>query len=298
MKTTPFLLVALLTASLSRPAHSTDPLTLDLWQDSIPGPPSITNGPEMDLTKPTDTLIAGRRIIKLGNVSKPQIQVHLPAEDRANGGAVVICPGGGFSILAWDLEGTEVAEWLNELGFAAIVLKYRVPTSRHGTPGNWQGPVMDTQRALSVTRSRAKQWNIDPERIGVLGFSAGGNTAAMAAIKNGNRLYQATDDQDQAPCTVNFAILIYPAWLAEDDGSLKSDYSVGKDSPPMFFVHAADDRVTCQSSVALFAALNRVGVPAELHIYPTGGHGYGLRPTEQPVTHWPKQAEVWLKAQM
>lgn len=278
--------------------QAADPIVMDLWHDAIPGPPAVTDGAEADFTKPTDNLVAGKRIIKLGNVSRPQMHVYLPEADRANGGSVVICPGGGFSILAWDLEGTEVAEWLNDLGFAAIVLKYRVPTRQHQSPDNWEGPVMDTQRALSIARSHATQWKLDPNRMGVLGFSAGGNTAAMAAVKNGERLYQGTDKQDEAPCNVNFAILIYPAWLAEDDGSLKSEYAVSKDSPPMFFVHAADDRVTCQSSVAMFSALNRVGVPAELHVYPTGGHGYGLRPTDQPVTHWPKQAATWLNSQM
>ena len=278
--------------------HAADAIVIDLWHDAIPGPPSITTGEESDFTKPSDALVAGQRIIKLGNVSRPQMHVYLPESDRANGGSVVICPGGGFSILAWDLEGTEVAQWLNELGFVAIVLKYRVPTRQHQNPGNWEGPVMDTQRALSIARSHAEQWKLDPKRIGVLGFSAGGNTAAMAAVKNGNRLYEKTDKHDDASCTVNFAILIYPAWLSEDDGSLKNEYAVSKDSPSMFFVHAADDPVTCQSSVAMFSALNRVGVPAELHVYPTGGHGYGLRPTDQPVTHWPEHAATWLNAQM
>ena len=272
-----------------------EPLVVGLWPKEPPGPPAVTNGPEQNLTKPEDRLIAGRRIIKLGNVSDPEMHVFLPPAERANGGAVVVCPGGGFSILAWDLEGTEVAEWLNSIGMAAVVVKYRVPTRQHGVPGKWQGPVMDAQRALSLTRHRAAEWNIDPQRIGILGFSAGGETAALTAVKNGRRLYEPTDEADRTPCVANFALLIYPGGIAEKDGVLKEDYRVDKQTPPMFFVHAADDNVTCQSSVALFSALQKAGVPAELHIHTSGGHGYGLRATNLPVTHWPRHAETWLK---
>ncbi len=277
------------------PAAATEPIVINLWNGDIPGPPSMTQGEERDLTKPEDKLIAGSRIIKLGHVSQPQVHVYLPALEKANGGGVVICPGGGFSILAWDLEGTEVANWLNDLGYAAIVLKYRVPTSAHGVPGNWQGPVMDAQRALSITRTHAEQWNLKANNIGILGFSAGGQTAALAAVKKGQRLYEPTDQTDAVSCSADFAILIYPAWIAENDGTLKADYVVDKTTPPMLFVHAADDRVSCLSSVALFTALKKAGVSSELHIFATGGHGYGLRETDLPVTRWTSQAEAWLK---
>lgn len=276
-------------------AAAAEPLVIDLWQGDMPGPPAKTDGPEQDRTKPADRLIADRRIIKLGNVSTPQAHLYLPNKKIANGGAVVICPGGGFSILAWDLEGTEVAAWLNKLGFAAVVLKYRVPTRQHGDPAKWQGPVMDAQRALSLARANASAWNLDPERIGILGFSAGGETAARAAIHRDKRLYEPMDKIDQSSCAANFAILVYPGGIAEADGALKNGYAVDEQTPPMFFVHAADDRVTCLSSVALFTALKKAGVPAELHIYATGGHGYGLRPTEIPVTRWPDRAAAWLK---
>jgi acetyl esterase/lipase len=276
-------------------ATAEDPQVETLWPSTPPGPPALVQGDEQDMTKPEDRLIAGKRIIKLGNVSTPQMHVYLPAKEKANGGAVVICPGGGFSILAWDLEGTEVAQWLNSLGFAAIVVKYRVPTRGHDTPGKWQGPVMDTQRAISLTRSRADPWGLDPRRIGVMGFSAGGETAALVAVKKGDRLYQGVDEADQASCAANFAMLIYPGGIAEQDGTLKDDYPVDNETPPMFFIHAADDRVTCLSSTALFTALKQAEVPAELHIFASGGHGYGLRPTESAVTQWARRAEAWLK---
>jgi acetyl esterase/lipase len=285
----------LLNLFLLLPAAASEPIVLNLWNGNIPGPPSMTQGEERDLTKPEDKLIAGHRIIKLCHVSQPQVHVYLPDPDKANGGGVVICPGGGFSILAWDLEGTEVASWLNDLGYAAIVLKYRVPTSAHGAPGNWEGPVMDAQRALSITRTHAEKWNLRADNIGILGFSAGGQTAALAAVKKEMRLYEPADQTDSVSCAANFAILIYPAWIAENDGTLKADYVVDKTTPPMLFVHAADDRVSCLSSVALFTALKKAGVSSELHIFATGGHGYGLRETDLPVTRWTSQAEAWLK---
>ena len=290
-------LFAIILLTFAGSASSAEPKVIDLWPGEIPGPPSKADGPEQDRTKPEDRLIAGKRIIKLGNVSKPQMHVFLPEADDANGGAVVICPGGGFHILAWDLEGTEVAQWLNELGFAAIVLKYRVPTGHHGDPGKWKGPVIDAQRALSITRSHADDWKLDPERIGILGFSAGGETAARTALAGGKRLYEATSDRDDASCAADFALLIYPGGLVNKEGELKEEIDVSDETPPMFFAHAADDRVTCLSSVALFTALKKNNVPAELHIYAAGGHGYGLRPTEMPVTRWPDRAAAWLTNQ-
>jgi len=222
----------------------------------------------------------------------------LPGKDVANRGAVLVCPGGGFSILAWDLEGTEVAQWLNSLGFAAAVLKYRVPTRGYEGADVWQGPVMDAQRALSVIRDHSQQWNIDPSRVGILGFSAGGQVAARAALAKGQRLYSPIDKVDQSSCDVNFAVLIYPAWLASDAGELNDEFVVDNQSPPIFFVHAVNDRVSCMSSVALFAALKKADVPAELHVFADGGHGYGLRETELPVTRWPSLAASWLDTQI
>lgn len=271
---------------------------LRLWTETPPGPASKAIGDEQDMTKPTDNLVGGSRIIKLGNVSTPELHIFLPPKEAANGGAVLVCPGGGFSILAWDLEGTEVAQWLNSLGLAAAVLKYRVPTRGYEGAEVWQGPVMDAQRGLSVIRDHADQWNIDPDRVGVLGFSAGGQVAARAALAKGQRLYSPIDKIDQSSCAVNFAILIYPAWIAKDAGDLNEGFEVDSQSPPMFFIHAVNDRVSCMSSIALFAALKQVEVPAELHIFADGGHGYGMRETQLPVTRWPSLAADWLDDQI
>lgn len=276
----------------------------NLWPTTPPGPAAKVDGAERDLTKPEDKLIAGRPIIKLGHVSTPQMMVYLPPKEKANGGAVLVCPGGGFSILAWDLEGTEVAEWLNNIGFAAIVVKYRVPTREHGDALNEQGnapqkavgPVMDAQRAMSLTRSNAAEWGIDPKRIGIMGFSAGGETAGLAAILGDQRLYAKIDAADEQSCAPNFALPIYPGgFYDKETGGLKPYLKVTKDTPPMFFAMAQDDRVNCLNCTTLFTALTKEKVPAEIHLFTHGGHGYGLRPTEEPVTGWPELAAKWLK---
>jgi acetyl esterase/lipase len=251
-------------------------------------------GDEADVTKPEDKLIGGHRIIKLANVSTPEAHVYLPSRNQRNGSAVVICPGGGYSILAWDLEGTEVAEWFNSMGVTAIVLKYRVPTNRV-TP-RWLQPVQDTQRTLSVVRSRAEEWGLANDRIGVLGFSAGGDAAARTALAM-ERHYKPVDQADRESCHADAAMLIYPGYLANKQRTaLSEDLQVTKDAPPMFLIHAFDDRVPVESSLLMALALKKVKVPAELHVFDTGGHGYGLRPVKaHPVTNWPQQCEVWLK---
>ena len=270
---------------------------VDLWAKEIPGPAAMTDGPEADKQKTSDRLVGGKTVMKLGNVAVPQMHIYPAPQDKANGAACVICPGGGFSILAWDLEGTEVAQWLNSIGVTAVVLKYRVPTRSHGSPGKWQGPVMDAQRALSLVRSQADELKIDTVRVGILGFSAGGETAAMTAAHCGRRLYDRIDAADEHPCDADFAILIYPGGIIDQDGELQPEYAVQKNTPPMFFAHAADDRVTCRASAELFLALNAAKIPAELHIYPSGGHGYGLRPDEHRVTRWPSDAAAFLREQ-
>ena len=290
----PLPLFALLIALGGSFAFGAEPLTLDVW----PGkPPGETKGlpPEADQTKPQDRLIAGRRIIKLGNVSTPQLAVYRPAKDKDTGAAVVICPGGGHHILAYDLEGTEVAEWLNEIGITGIVLKYRVPF--RDPEKRWLAAVQDAQRAMSLVRSKASEWKLDPKRIGILGFSAGGQVAGLASIFDEKRQYEPLDDVDKVACRPDFAVLIYPGGLeVPGQPKLRDEVQVTKQSPPMFFVHAFDDGVTALNTLLLATELKKVGVPAEVHVYATGGHGYGLRHVDgHPVTDWPKPCEAWLK---
>ena len=267
---------------------------IQLWPEKPPGPERVV-GEEQDITKPTDNLVAGRPIIKLANVSSPEIHIYRPPAEKRVDAAVVICPGGGFSILAWDLEGTEVAEWLNSMGITAVVLKYRVPT-RDVEP-KWLQPVQDAQRAISLVRSHAKDWQLNADRIGILGFSAGGHTAARAALMP-ERLYKAIDEADQKSCRPNAAMLIYPAYLSDrQDTALSEDLFVTKDSPRMFLVHAFDDRISAAGSLLLMLALKKAQVPSEIHLYDNGGHGYGLRTVDnQPVTTWPDRCADWLQA--
>lgn len=270
---------------------------IQLWEKTPPGPPAVTKGEERDVSNEKSNLVAGEPLIRLTDVAKPELHIFRPV--KPNGSACLICPGGGFHVLAWDLEGTEVAVWLNSIGVTAGVVKYRVPTASHGDADKWRGPVIDTQRAISIMRANAKDWQLDEDRIGVLGFSAGGCTAARTALQHGERLYKNVDDADTAPCDANFAVLVYPAYLtkSKEDDSLRDDLTVNEKSPPTFLVHAANDRVTCASSVSLFMALKRANRPAELHVYATGGHGYGLRPTAEDVTKWPERTGKWLGEQ-
>ena len=271
--------------------------TLTLWPGKLPGAAPLVNGPEADTSKPGVGMTGGKLVIRLGNVSQPELHVYLPTGGKRTGAGVVICPGGGYNILAWNLEGTEIAQWLNKQGIAAFVLKYRVPTG--SLKPNWEGPTMDAQRALRLVRASAPKWGVQPDKIGILGFSAGGKTAGMAALQNGKSLYEEQDETDKLSCRPDFAVLVYPAYFCDNNLQLLPEYAamVTKDLPPFFFAHAADDGVTCQSSVQLFTALRKVNVPAELHVWESGGHGYGMRPQKdkQIPTAWPKRCEEWLK---
>ena len=276
-------------------AGAAEPIVLDLWPGKPPGPERELPA-EADLTKDSDRLIAGRRIIKLGNVTTPQIAVYRPEKAKDTGAAVVICPGGGHHILAYDLEGTEVAEWLNSIGITGIVLKYRVP--RRDPEKRWEMAVQDAQRTMSLVRSRAKEWGIDPERIGMLGFSAGGETAGRAALfSDEERQYEAVDQADALSCRPNFSVLVYAAGFIGEDKQLPPDIRIDRDTPPAFFVTTFDDRVDALNSLLYAAELKRVGVATELHLFAEGGHGYGLRPVEGlPVTDWPEACATWFRA--
>lgn len=273
-----------------------EPPTIALWPDKAPGDTG-TLPPESDQTKPTDKLIAGRPIIKLGNVSSPTLTIFSPDPAKNTGAAVVVCPGGGYSILALDLEGSEVCAWLNSIGVTGVLLKYRVPkrpgTERHGPP------LQDAQRALGLVRSRATEFGIDPRRIGVLGFSAGGHLAAVVSNQHATRTYPPIDAADEVSCRPDFTVLIYPAYLTlkEQNEALAPELPVSAaHTPPTFLAMTEDDPVRVESALFYYVALKRAGVAAEMHLYPRGGHGYGLRRTELDVTSWPDRVTDWLKS--
>jgi acetyl esterase/lipase len=221
--------------------------------------------------------------------------VYPAPRDRATGAAVVVCPGGGYHILAMDLEGTEVAEWLNSLGVTAALLKYRVP-ARQGRERH-AAPLQDAQRALGLFRSRAAEWGVDPRRIGVLGFSAGAHLSAVVSTRDTPRTYAPVDAADEVSCRPDFTLLIYPAYLtAQKEGDkIAPELTITSNTPPTFLVQTQDDSVRVETSVFYYLALKQAKVPVEMHLYPSGGHGYGLRRTRDAVTSWPQQAEQWLR---
>jgi acetyl esterase/lipase len=267
------------------------PLRLPLWPGKAPG----ENGDiGEEKTLPQE---GPRQVTRLTNVTQPELLVYPAPQDKNTGAAVLVCPGGGYHILAMDLEGEEVAEWLNSLGVTAAVLKYRVPR-REGREKH-EAPLQDAQRAMGLLRSKAAEWKIDPQRIGILGFSAGGHLAAMALTHVDGRTYETQDDEaDKASCRPDFAVLIYPAYLSEGEGvQLAAELPVSKETPPAFLVHAGDDRLGPENSIALYLALKRAGVPAELHVYARGGHGFGLRPSEFPCSTWSARCAEWMKSQ-
>jgi len=267
---------------------------IQLWPDGAPGEKGDL-GEEKDTTKPTDNLIAGKPLVRLGNVSKPTITVYRPPADKDTGAAVIVSPGGGYNILALDLEGTEVCDWLNSIGVTAVLLKYRVP-KRAGLE-KYSAALQDGQRALSLVRDRAKEFGIDPQRIGMLGFSAGAHLSAVLSTST-NRSYPPMDDADKAELRPNFAMLIYPAYLTVKELGDKTppEINITSNTPPTFITITEDDPVRMENALYYAMALKQVGVPVELHLYPTGGHGYGLRRTRETVTTWPDRATEWMRS--
>ncbi len=298
MRKYPLLLASLLAASAGlyaqQPAWQPAPghLTLPLWPNGAPG--AATNPPpEFNATTPKDNVVAGKPVIRLGNVSSPTLTFYA-ARGNATGAAVVVFPGGGYRILAIDLEGTEVCDWLNSAGIACVLVKYRVPDS--GPYPKSPAALQDAQRALGLVRLHAAEWHIDPNRIGALGFSAGAHLAAALSNHFDQRLYAPIDAADALSCRPDFAVIVYPGYLALANKNFapNPDIQVTARTPPTFLVQAEDDPVHVENAVVYFLALKNAKVPAELHVYAQGGHGYGLRRTALPVTTWPQSVETWL----
>jgi len=285
----PLTLLVLLSAILT--ARAGEPIPL--WPNVAPGEKGDI-GEERDMTKPTDGSPGGKPVIRIGNVSKPTLTIYSPTPDKGTGAAVVVCPGGGYNILALDLEGTEVCEWLNSVGVTGVLLKYRVP-ARKGME-RYAAPLQDAQRALGLVRFHAADWHIDPKRVGILGFSAGGHLSAAASTHFDKRTYDAVDDADQASCRPDFAVIIYPGYLVKyPDTNVSPELTVTSNTPPTFLVQTEDDPVHVENTIYYYLALKGAKVPAEMHIFPNGGHGYGLRDAGKAVTTWPKLAEEWMR---
>lgn len=245
------------------------------------------------MTTAKDNIVAGKPVIRLGNVSSPTLTVYAPKQNNS-GAAVVVFPGGAYRIVAIDLEGSEVCGWLNSSGITCVLVKYRVPDS--GPYPKSAAALQDAQRAVGMVRSHAAEWHIDANRIGVLGFSAGAHLVAALSTHFEHRLYDAVDAADGVSCRPDFAVTVYPAYLyvPEKNLAISEDIAVTAQTPPTFIVQTEDDPVHVDNAVAYFMALKNAKVPAELHIYSAGGHGYGLRRTALPVTTWPASAITWL----
>lgn len=272
-------------------ASAGEPTVVDVWPGKVPGEAKEIGPEKYEPQRPGQ-----KEVKRLTNVSKPTLAIYRPAKEKDTGAAVIIAPGGGYNILAMDLEGTEVADWLNSIGVTGIVLKYRVPR-REGQARDKPpvGALQDAQRAMSLVRSKAGEWGIDPKRIGFLGFSAGGHLTAAVTTNYDRRAYESIDDADKVSCRPDFAVLGYPAYLVKNNSSeLNPDIRVTKETPPCFFFVAADDRLR-ENAVFMFLALRKLGVPAELHVYAGGGHGFGLRPSEHTSSTWPNACEAWMR---
>ena len=276
-------------------ATAAEPTIIDLWPGKPPGETKELP-PEADINKPTDGLVGGRKIMRITNVSKPTLAVYRPEKDKDTGAAMIICPGGGHFILAYDHEGTETAEFLAKHGVTGIVLKYRVPS--RDKDHRWLAAVQDAQRAIRVVRSKAAEWKIDPKRIGILGFSAGGETAGLATLLCDKDHYAPIDAVDKVSARPDFTALIYPAYLVNKAKTGLEDYAKPtKTTPPMFLVYAFDDPVDPRNALFLALAMKDVGVSCELHMYATGGHGYGMRNTGHPVNSFPDRLVDWMTKQ-
>jgi acetyl esterase/lipase len=286
------------------PGHSQTPI----WPAAVPDPMPVA-GPEFAETTGKGSLVAGKPWTIVGNVSQPTMTVY-PPKGTNTGAAVVVFPGGGYWELAIDLEGTEVCDWLTSKGVTCVLLKYRVP----GGSGRYQhsslksGPypkapqaLEDAQRTLGLVRFHAREWRIDPHKIGVLGFSAGGHMVAAMSTHFSQRIYPIMDAADRESCRPDFAIAIYPGHLALADNSITLNPDIRThitdQTPPTFLLQDEDDHEDqVEDSLSYYMALKAAGIPVEMHLYAQGGHAFGLRRTQFPVTAWPQLAEAWLKS--
>ena len=299
------------------PGHTQVPI----WPGRVPDPQPVA-GPEAAETSGKDFLVAGRPAVGVSNVTQPTMTVYSP-KGKNTGAAVVVFPGVGYQVLAIDLEGTEVCDWLTPKGITCVLLKYRVtdvgPYPKSGPYPESSMALEDAQRTVGLVRFRAADWHIDPRKIGVLGFSAGGHLSAAMSTHFAKRLYPAVDAADKESCRPDFAVAIYPGHLslsaaewdakqgtkkfviphpatADKDLALNPDLHVTSQTPPTFLLQAEDDHVdNVNDSLAYYIALKNAGVPAEMHLYAHGGHAFGLRPTKFPITRWPQLVETWLR---
>ncbi|HEY5550350.1 MAG TPA: alpha/beta hydrolase [Opitutaceae bacterium] len=280
--------------SVSAAAATSEPIRL--WPGAAPDdPPGIAA--EVAETSPADAATRTLPVTRITNVTVPTITIHRPDPARDTGAAVVVCPGGAYRHLAIDKEGSEICEWLNSIGVTGVLLKYRVP-QREGFP-RYHQPLQDVQRAMGILRQRAAELGIDPQRIGIIGFSAGANLAAVLSNNHEARTYPRVDEADELSCRPDFAMLLYPGWLnsgGRGSRGVAPELPVSADrTPSTFLVQTEDDHANIENALNYYLTLQAAGVSAEMHLYATGGHGYGLRDQGNRVNKWPARAAEWIK---
>ena len=273
---------------------------VSIWPDGAPHAQPL-NEPEAVGTAVDEAgnkkLVAGQPRQYVVNVSKPTMTIYSPKGSNT-GAAVVVFPGGGYNNLAIDIEGTEVCDWLTSKGITCVLLKYRVPCAKVGPYQECPPALEDAQRTVGLVRFQAARWHIDPRKIGVLGFSAGGHMVAAISTHFDQRLYPIVDAADYESCRPDLAVALYPGHLAisENNFVLNPNIHVTSQTPPTFLLQAEDDPVDpVENSLAYYAALRKARIPAEIHVYVKGGHAFGLRATASPITHWPSLVETWLR---
>ncbi|MGE3819233.1 MAG: alpha/beta hydrolase [Isosphaeraceae bacterium] len=289
----------LIASFLGSPTLASEPLVIDLWPGATPGDVGIKGQETSRIYQ--SPLVGPTRLIT--NVTRPTLTIHRPDPDRNTGTAMIICPGGGYWDLFWELEGEEVAAWLNAQGITGIILKYRCPRRPGEAKGEPPlGPRLDAQRAVRLVRARAEEWGVDPKRIGMVGFSAGGHLALATATGFSERLYEPIDAVDQVSCRPDFAILCYPGYLkARDKDEIWPGLRIPAETPPVFLTHASDDNEGYggsipENSVIMYLALKRAGIPTEMHIYATGDHDFGVRENEKLPSSWMGLCLRWLRS--
>jgi acetyl esterase/lipase len=267
-----------------------------IWPKEPPDAPPVAGPEEMKTVR--DPLVAfGKAWLQIDNVSQPTMTVYSPKE-KDTGVAVIVFPGGGYKVLAIDLQGTEICDWLTSKGITAVLLKYRVPTPRLGEYRESALALQDAQRTVGLVRFHAVEWHVDPHKIGVIGFSAGGHMVTAVSTHFDKRAYSAVDEADKESCRPDFAIALYPGHLWNEDKGfvLNPNVSVTRNTPPTFLLHAEDDHVDdVEQSLVYYIALKKAGVPVEMHLYAQGGHAFGLRRTKFAITEWPRLVETWLR---
>jgi acetyl esterase/lipase len=294
-------LLAFFSQASSAPAAE-KPLVVNVWPGKVPGDVGIS-GEEKFIELKVDGKpyeVAGKPTKWLTNVSKPTLTLFHAPKDKDTGVAMLICPGGGYHNLGWDVEGEEVAAWLNSIGVTGVILKYRCPRRPGDVKGEPPlGPLMDAQRAVSLVRGNAKEWGINPKKIGMVGFSAGGHLVGATATNFDKRTYDPIDDYDKLSCRPDFAVMLYSGYLKlKEKDELASDLRVSAQTPPILLVHASDDKISSvEHSVTMYIALERAKVPSELHIFASGGHGFGVRKSDQPCSTWTDRCVDWLRNQ-